>query len=179
MKKTLAVFVLILTLCACVYASHRVSITFDPFTFQHFVQKNGETKDKVNSKYGLGGGIGYNWEFGKGFMLGADIKADTYMIENKKNFTDISFLAKAGYIAKVSETVSLYGNMKAGLDLQAHDNKASAVLEFGPELGIEFKVNEHFDLFASCEGLFGFPKKDGIKYSEFRVTPAIGMGYTF
>lgn len=179
MKKTLAFLLFFLALSTCVFASHGVTVTFDPFTFQSFVQKNGETKDKINSKYGIGGGIGYNWEFGKGFMLGADIKADTYMIENQKNFTDISFLAKAGYIAKFSETVSLYGNMKAGLDLQVHDNKASAVLEFGPEVGVEFKVNEHFDLFVSCEGLFGFPRKDEIKYSEFRVTPTIGMGYTF
>ena len=154
MKRVLTVLALLLVLSTCVFASHRVTVTLDPFTFQSFVQKEADVKNKVNSKYGLGGGIGYNWEFGKGFMLGADIKADTYMIEDQKNFTDISFLAKAGYIAKVSEIVSLYGNMKAGLDLQAHDNKASAVLEFGPEVGVEFKGNEHFDLFVSCEGLF-------------------------
>lgn len=179
MKKTLLIVLLLLVLCTSVFASHRLTVTFDPYSFQSFVQKAGDVKDTKYSKYGIGSGIGYNWEFGKGFMLGADIRADTYILEEEKNFTDISFLAKAGYIAKVSETVSLYGNMKAGLDLQACDGKASAVLEFGPELGVDFKLNEHFDVFASCEGLFGFPRKDGVKYSEFRVTPAIGMGYTF
>lgn len=179
MKKTLSLIILLLVLSASVFASHRVTVSFDPFAFQYFVQKDEDIKEKVNSKYGIGGGIGYNRECCTGFTFGADIKADTYILEEQKNFTDISFLAKAGHIAKVSETVSLYGNMKAGLDIQTHDTETSAVLEFGPELGIEFKVNEHFDLFASCEGLFGFPKKDGIKYSEFRVTPSIGAGYTF
>ncbi len=179
MKKTLTFLMLLLVISTCVFASHRVTVSFDPFTFQSFIQKDGDVKEKVNSKYGIGGGVGYNWEFGKGFMLGADIKADTYMLEDQKNFTDVSFLAKAGYSCKMSEIFSLFTNMKLGLDLQAHNENTSAVLEFGPELGIDFKLNEHLDLFASCEGLFGFPKKDEIKYSEFRVTPTIGMGITF
>lgn len=179
MKKTLSVLVLLLVLSTCLFANHRVSVTFDPFTFQHFVQKDGDVKEKVNSKYGIGGGIGYNWEFEKGFILGADIKTDTYMIEDQKNFTDVSFLAKAGYTYGLNEKFNLYGNMKLGLDIQAHDEKTSAVFEFGPEIGCEYKLNEKINLFASCELLFGFPKKDGIKYSEFRVSPAIGVGYTF
>lgn len=65
------------------------------------------------------------------------------------------------------------------MDIQAYDGKTSAVLEFGPEVGVDFTLNKHFDLFASCEGLFGFPKKDEAKYAEFRVTPTIGMGLTF
>lgn len=178
MKKVLSFIMLLLVLGTCAFASHRVTVTFDPFTFQSFVQKNGETKDKVNSKYGIGGGIGYNWEFGKGFILGADIKADTYMLEGQENYTDVSFLAKAGYSCKMSESFSLYSNMKLGLDIQSHDEKTSTVLEFGPEVGVSFKLNEHLDLFASCEGLFGFPRKGEVKYSEFRVTPTIGMGYT-
>lgn len=179
MKKTLSVLVLLFVLSTCLFASHRLTATFDPFSYQRFVQKEADAKNVVNSKYGIGGGIGYNWEFGKGFMLGADIKADTYMIEDQKNFTDISFLAQFGYIVNVSKTVGLYGNIKAGLDLQTHDKKTSAVVEFGPELGVDYKINEHFDIFASCEGLFGFPRKDDVKYSEFRVSPTIGMGYTF
>ncbi len=178
MKKTLTFLMLLLVISTCVFASHRVTATFDPFAFQHFVQ-NAETKNVVNSKYGIGGGVGYNWEFGKGLMLGADIKADTYFIEDQKNFTDISFLAKAGYSCKMSGILSLFANMKLGLDLQAHNENTSAVLEFGPELGASFKINEHFDLFTSCEFLFGFPKTEDVNYREFRVTPTIGAGYTF
>ncbi len=179
MKKALTVLALLLVLSTSVFANHRITVNFDPFTFQSFVQKDGDVKEKINSKYGIGGGIGYNWESDKGLILGADIKADTYFIEDQKNFTDVSFLAKVGYIAKVCDTVRFYANMEAGLDIQTHNNETSAVLEFGPELGFEYKFNDNFDVFASCEGLFGFPKKDEIKYSEFRVTPAIGLGYSF
>lgn len=179
MKKTFTVFVLVLVLCTCVFASHRVSVTFDPFTFQHFVQKDGSSKNKVNSTYGIGAGLGYDYIMDNGFRAGADVKADTYFLEDQKNFTDLSFLAKAGYAYGINETVSIYGNMKLGLDLQMKDSKTSAVMEFGPELGAEYKFDEKITFFTSCEFLFGFPEKDNIKYSEFRVTPTLGAGYKF
>ena len=179
MKKTAVVFVMILVLCACVYASHRVSVTFDPFTFQHFVQKDGNSKNKVNSTYGIGAGFGYDYCLDNGIRAGADIKVDTYFLKDQKNFTDLYFLAKAGYVYELDEKFNLYGNMKFGLDLQMHDKKTSAVMEFGPEIGAEYKFDEKITFFTSCEMLFGFPKDDGIKYREFRVTPTLGAGYTF
>lgn len=177
MKKVFSILMLLLVLCTCIFASHRVSVTIDPFAWQGFLMKNNGSKSTEHSTYGLGGGLGYDWAFYKNFRAGVDVKCDTYFLKDKNNFTDISFLGKAGYVYKLNETLNLYGNMKFGLDLQVHDKKTSAVMEFGPEIGLEYKFNEKVDFFVSCEGLFGFPKKGDTKYAEFRITPTIGAGY--
>lgn len=179
MKKTLSFLMLLLVISTCVFASQKVAVSLDSFSFQSFVQKENETKNTINSKYGIGAGVSYCWEFGKGFILGADVKFDTYMLKGQKNSTDVSFLGKAGYSYKMSEDLCLFADIKFGLDLQAHAKKTSAVFEFGPELGVDYQLNERFDVFASCEALFGFPRKDKVKYTEYRVTPTIGVGYSF
>lgn len=170
---------LLLVLSTCVFASHRISVSIDPFSFQHFVQKDGSSKTIVNSTYGLGGGFGYDYFFSNGLRAGADVKTDTYFLKDQKNFTDLSFLAKVGYGYSINEEFALYGNMKFGLDLQMKDKKTSAVMEFGPEIGCEYQFNEKINFFTSCEFLMGFPKTDDVNYRELRITPAIGIGYTF
>lgn len=177
MKRVLSILILLLILCTSVFADDRFTVTFDPFTLQRFVQKSGDSATLLNSEIGIGIGIGYDRAFCNDFRYGADLKADFYI--NKDTFTDVSLLAKVGYLTSASDSVILFANAKAGLDLQICNKKAGAVFEFGPEIGTQFKLDDHFDLFASCEILFGFPRKDDVKYSEFRVTTAIGAGYTF
>ena len=179
MKKTLSVLVLILLACTTVFAASKVSVSVDPYSLQAFTQKDGDVKETTYPKYGFGAGAGYDYNIYGNFNVGGQVKFATYYIEEQKNFIDVTFIGKAGYTYNVSEMVSVYANGKAALDLQIHNEKVSAVFEFGPELGVSHKINDTFSAFASCELLMGFPRKDGIKYSEFRVTPSVGVSYAF
>lgn len=179
MKKLLTVLTLVLILSSCIFATQKVTVSIDPYSFQSFVQKDEQDKVSVKSKYGIGGGLGYAFILDNGISFGADIKADTYTIEGKDAFIDISFLAKAGYMFSFSDAFALYANVKGGLDLQTTEGTVSAVIEFGPEVGVSYNLTDELNIFASCEGLFGFPGNKDAKYSEYRVTPTIGAGLCF
>ena len=179
MKKAMTIMLLVLIATAYVFASPRVSLTFDPFSFQHFMKKEGKERDRVNSTYGIGAGLGFDWEYDDGFRSGFDVKFDTYSFEELDRFTDVSILAKGGYAHSFNEETALYGNMKLGLDIQTNGKETSAVFEFGPELGFEYACNDKLKVFTTCEFLFGFPEGNHIEYFEFRFTPALGIGYSF
>lgn len=155
-----------------------LSVGINPFSFQKFTRNDGEETVTVNTKYGFGGKIDYSFKLENGLTLGAEIQVDSYSLENQKNFTDITFSAKAGYAVDLNNLITLNGNIKGGLDIQTHD-VISPVFEFGPEIGVEYKINNKCILFASCEMLLGFPRKDSIDFTELRFTPTLGTGYTF
>lgn len=178
MKKFLTVLALVLV-CACVFASSKVSASFDSYSLQKFVQKDGDVKEKVNSKYGLGAAVGYTHDLPYNTFVGAEVKFDTYYIKDQTNFKDLGFFAKGGYVYNLEENIDLFADAKLGLDLQFHEKETSAVMQFGAEVGGNYAINDKFNAFCSVEFLFGFPKKDEVKYTEFRVTPVLGVSYNF
>lgn len=180
MKKLISVLAVLLVVASCAFAASKVTVSFDPFSLQHFVQKDGDVKEKVNSKYGLGAGVGYIYDHDCGLRVAADVKFDTYYLKDQDNFKDLGFFAKAGYVYNLENVdVDLVADAMLGVDIQFHDDETSAVLEFGAEIGGEYQINDKFGLFLNVDFLFGFPKKDKVNYTEFRVTPVIGATYTF
>ena len=174
MKKIFCAFLLTIC-CAMLFAEQQVSLTFKPYTFQALTDNE---YDKAQSDYGIGGGLGYEISlFGTGFRAGADLYADTYFFDEKKNLVDLTFMGKAGYGFLLDENTSRFAFLKYGLDIQLFNKKHSTVQVFGIEVGGSHKISKKLALSATVEGLFAFAKKGGDKYANYRVNTVLGMSY--
>ena len=159
---------------------HSVSFAGNPHALQYFGKTSEGTNNLVKSTYGTDGKIGYDMTLGKVFRVGADLEVQTFFFEGTKNYTDLSILAKLGYDSYLTDAVRFFTNIKGGIDLQFFESiRPSVVFEFGPEVGVALDLGKNLNIFASCEGLFGFPKSEDASFVEFRIARAIGMGFSF
>ena len=154
--KKLTVVLIIVLICASVFAGQRVELGLRPYVMGHII--DAETEEKVNSKYGLGGTVSMLYTFeNPSWCIGGEISADNFFFDDSTTCFDLNVTGKIGLDLVLGEfdTAFFYG--KVGVTNRFWQNDSELRPNVGAQVGIARALNKGTDLLFSCEARFNFP----------------------
>ncbi|MCR5760916.1 MAG: hypothetical protein K6F82_02800 [Sphaerochaetaceae bacterium] len=180
MKKLLLIFLLSVLLTSVAFAAdNSIKASVVPYGFQISTSSTEEV-DPVNSTYGIGANVSYSRKLAKGLFAQAGLFWDTFLLpDGKEAFTHILASAEIGYEYNLSDLWSLDAHAGIGTDTLIYMETVSETFTILTGLDAIYALNENLNLFAGCEGTFGFSSKDDTNYVNYRILPKIGVSFEF
>ncbi len=180
MRKALILILLVLLCFSNVYAKNNAfKVSGVPYALQ-ISSCLDSGQGSVHSKYGFGAEAKYQRVIGRGFFFEAGAGFDLFfMPDNKPVFSNILPFAGIGYGDYITKKVALNFHIDGGADFLVYKGEISPTITLKTGVGASYRIRENLDLTIGAEGSFGFAKKSGTRYVNYRVYPVVGLSYEF
>lgn len=177
MKKTIIMVVLLILVSSCIFAGkHNLKAGMTLYSFQGMMTSQ-KGKSGSHNQYGMGGNIGYEYDFNRHWFAGLDLRCVTNWIKGSKNLTDLSILPRGGYRFPIVKYVDGYVAGEYGLNFQYFEKDHSTVMEFGVVAGARLHFLKQVRAYGELENLYQFSAKKGIHYANIKLNVNLGLSY--
>lgn len=172
-KKLIVILVIGLVAVASVFASHSISATVAPYSFQKIAYS---PKDHIDSTYGWGGQAGYRYTIGNVLKVGADLSFTSYKINGYSKYLSLSLIAKGGLVLNMTKKIYMYMDTGVGVDFRIGEKVSGFYPVLGAGFSVGYVINEKVSVICGSDFSLTFQKnKDGSLFSrDFDVTPRLG-----
>ena len=175
MKKVIVLFLVVLCTFSAFAAKQAVSVKCAPIVTQ--ISTSSEEPDyTVDSKYGIGAEASYRYYLVKGLYADGGLSWNTYLLpEGRPALTSLMAFGGVGYDCRLSKEFSIGGHAEIGADTLLYDKTGSETITLKTGIECIYHFENEMAITFGCDGTFGFAKKAGTNYVNYRILPAVGM----
>ena len=178
MKKTFLLLVIALSVLPIFASKNNVNVKLAPYAFQVATsEKKGD--DPIVSTYGIGSDISYQRNLVGGLFAEGGLSWNTYWLKDRDPLSSIMPYAGVGYDLVLSESWKVSTHIDAGVDWLIYDGTKAATFTILTGLEAGLNVNDRLSAIIGCDATFGFSKKSGTFYVNYRIIPTLGLGVAF
>lgn len=178
MKKTFLLLVIALSVLPIFASKNNVNVKLAPYALQVATsEKKGD--DPIVSTYGIGVDISYQRNLEGGLFAEGGLSWNTYKLKDRKPLSSIMPYVGVGYDLVLSESWKVSTHIGAGVDWLIYDGIKAATFTLKGGVGAGMNISEKLSATLSVDATFGFSKKDGTSYVNYRVIPTLGLGVAF
>ena len=178
MKKTLLLLIIALSILPIFASKNNVDVKFAPYCLQIATSRE-EGSEPVLSTYGIGADISYERYLTDELFLEGGLSWNTYKLKDRKPLSSIMPYVGVGYGLVLKDKWKFIANIGTGVDWLIYDGIKAATFTLKGGVGAGMKISEKLSATLSVDATFGFSKKDGTSYVNYRVIPTLGLGVAF
>ena len=178
MKKTLLLLIIALSILPIFASKNNVDVKFAPYCLQIATSRE-EGSEPVLSTYGIGADISYERSITDELFLEGGLSWNTYKLKDRKPLSSIMPYVGVGYGLVLRDKWKFIANIGTGVDWLIYDGIKATTFTLKGGVGAGMKISEKFSATLSVDATFGFSKKDGTSYVNYRIIPTLGLGVTF
>lgn len=178
MKKTFLLLVIALSVLPIFASKNNVDVKLAPYALQVATSKK-EGSDPVLSTYGFGADISYQRDLTERLFLEGGLSWNTYKLKDRNPLSSIMPYAGIGYNLLLNDKWKVITHVDLGIDWLIYDSVKAATFTLKGGIGAAMKLNEKLSATLGVDATFGFSKKDGTSYVNYRVIPTLGLGVAF
>lgn len=155
-----------------------LALRFSPYALQNINYTNGNIPSTRTSEYGLGGGVGFFYNFGAGFAVGVDVSYEFHNFSNFHMYHDLKTDARFRYrfVQSQDKMFRAFVSAGGGIDFVFRDDNdyCTYPLVVGGLLA-DFMVDKNFSVNVGVDLGCTFQKDSNV----FNLTTIIGGTFYF
>lgn len=177
-KKLIVILAIGVVAVASVFASHSISATVTPYSFQRITYS---PTDHIDSTYGWGGQAGYRYTFENLIKIGADLSFISYKHSGYSRYLVLSLIPKFGFNFQLSDKLFLDIESGIGVDYRIGEKVSGFYPIVKTGLVAGYAINDKVSVLCGADVSLTFQnnKSGSFNSRDFDVIPRLGVEINF